>query len=106
MDLKLDLIIYLKTDPEIAYARMKARARAEEEFCSRRDFGDLHESYEDWLIRKVVKSPNSVNQHVIVLDANKSKEDVAAQCFTQLRDYLKSLTEKMRTIEDETLQSK
>ena len=29
-DIKVDMIVYLRTDPEIAHARVKSRARSEE----------------------------------------------------------------------------
>jgi len=90
LDLSLDVIVYLRTKPETAYSRMKARARSEESSCPIEYLTDLHESYEDWLIRKTVPGNDSViKQDVLVVDAEQSKEDVASQCFRLLEDYLK-----------------
>jgi len=90
LDLSLDVIIYLRTKPETAYSRMKARARSEESSCPLEYLTDLHESYEDWLIRKNVPGNESViKQDVLVVDAEQSKEEVASQCFRLLEDYLK-----------------
>ena len=86
MDLHLDLVIYLRTTPEVAYGRMLNRGRAEESTCPLSYLAALHESYEDWLIRD--KAQDSQVQHVIVVDANQSREDVAADCIEQLTKFL------------------
>ena len=52
MDLKLDLIVYLRTSPEVAYQRMRSRNRAEESGAPFSYLQHLHEAYEDWLIRQ------------------------------------------------------
>jgi deoxyadenosine/deoxycytidine kinase len=90
LDLNLDLIIYLRIKPETAFSRMKARGRVEEDSCPFEYLRDLHESYEDWLIKKTVGGDDSVvKQQVLVVDAEQSKEQVARQCFGLLEDYLK-----------------
>jgi deoxyadenosine/deoxycytidine kinase len=90
MDLHLDLVIYLRTAPEVAYQRMTNRARAEESTCPLSYLAALHESYEDWLIRDKVGPEKRRRQQVIVVDANQSREDVAADCIQQLTRFLSS----------------
>jgi deoxyadenosine/deoxycytidine kinase len=53
MGLDLDLIIYLRTDPEIAYKRMMSRGRSEEAGAPLGYLQLLHDAYEDWLIHQV-----------------------------------------------------
>ncbi|CAB4062731.1 dnk [Lepeophtheirus salmonis] len=53
----LDLIVYLRTLPEVAYCRLQKRARAEERTVPLDYLQDLHDAYEDWLMKKdMVKS--------------------------------------------------
>ena len=82
--LPLDLIVYLRTSPAVAYERLKARGRKEEtgvpmEFIEVRirhniDLSiklfsqSLHHSYEDWLIHQ---KQGPLPAQVLVLDADK-----------------------------------
>lgn len=103
LDLNLDLIIYLRTEPSIAYERMKMRARAAEDLCPLDYLAELHESYEEWLVR----NPKT-NSHVIILDANRTKEEVSAECFLKLKEYLENLrkkTEASECIQDDSAHS-
>ena len=68
LELKVDLIIYLKTQPEIVLERIKSRARKEENNISLSYLQSIHECYEDWLLYNKFPVPSCV----IVLDANKS----------------------------------
>jgi deoxynucleoside kinase len=45
-----DLIVYLRTTPEVAYERIKKRARDEESCVPFEYIKDLHELHENWLI--------------------------------------------------------
>lgn len=49
VDLSVDLVIYLRTTPEVAYQRLKARARSEEKIVSLEYLQDLHNLHEKWL---------------------------------------------------------
>lgn len=52
MDLNLDLIVYLRTSPEVAFNRMRARNRKEESGAPLSYLQCLHEAYEGtYLIR-------------------------------------------------------
>jgi len=64
---RIDLIIYLKTDPETAYSRIFQRARSEETSVSIEYLMRLHEKHENWLLHgESSKRPCPV----LTLDAN------------------------------------
>ena len=67
IDLAVDLIIYLRTDPETAMKRVQKRSRGEECLITIEHVKQLHELHEDWLINE--KFPR--HAPVIVVDANK-----------------------------------
>lgn len=66
-DLNLDLIVYLRTDPEIAYKRMIDRKRHEESKVPLEYLQKLHKLHEEWLVEKKLFSCPCP---VLVLDAN------------------------------------
>lgn len=47
-----DLIIYLRTSPEVVFERMRERARSEESCVPFKYLQELHELHEDWLIHQ------------------------------------------------------
>ncbi|XP_046662374.1 deoxynucleoside kinase-like, partial [Homalodisca vitripennis] len=47
-----DLIVYLRTEPEVVYQRMKARARTEEAQVPLEYLQQLHQMHDDWLLHK------------------------------------------------------
>nr|CAD7429412.1 unnamed protein product [Timema monikensis] len=49
-DIQLDLIVYLRSSPEIVHQRIQKRNRPEEMFISLDYLKDLHNSYESWLL--------------------------------------------------------
>eukprot|EP00088_Acartia_fossae_P013466 TRINITY_DN1706_c0_g1_i2.p1 TRINITY_DN1706_c0_g1~~TRINITY_DN1706_c0_g1_i2.p1 ORF type:complete len:286 (-),score=74.45 TRINITY_DN1706_c0_g1_i2:261-1118(-) len=67
MDINLDLIVYLKTSPEVAYERLKMRGRKEEAGVPMEFIQHLHQCYEDWLLDEKFGPPPAP---VLVLDAN------------------------------------
>lgn len=69
-NLSADLIIYLKTDPEIAFNRIKKRGTNEDLLINMKYIKNLHEMHEDWLIRKKYPIPAPV----AVIDANYSNK--------------------------------
>jgi len=89
-DTKVDLIIYLRTSPQVAFERMARRARSEEATLPLQHFQRLHKLHEDWLIgdTKTVSTP------VIVIDAN---EDIShlAKTYRQLAKAVWRATNKM-----------
>ena len=51
-DLGVDLIVYLRTSPETAMARVKSRGRQEEEGITLDYFQKMHRLHEDWLVNR------------------------------------------------------
>lgn len=67
-EVSCDLIVYLRTDPEVAYNRIKERCRNEERSIPYDYIKKLHEHHENWLNYKtafVCPAP------ILVIDANK-----------------------------------
>ena len=56
-----DLIVYLRTDPEVAHDRIKKRARDEESCVPFEYLKDLHELHENWLIHGTCYRPAPVS---------------------------------------------
>ncbi|XP_045596613.1 deoxynucleoside kinase [Procambarus clarkii] len=65
-DCRVDLVVYLRTDPRLVYARAKSRARVEEQEVPLKYFEDLHKRYEEWMCEERFPLPAPV----FVLDAN------------------------------------
>ncbi|ODN04972.1 Thymidine kinase 2, mitochondrial [Orchesella cincta] len=101
-NLNLDLLIYLRTSPETVFNRMNQRGREEESSVPFDYLKNLHETYEDWLVKGKVGnfgpalncdgSDNNFrldpNQKVIVIDANQGKAEVALQCKKYLIQFM------------------
>lgn len=69
-DVKIDLIVYLRTDPETVFERVMARQRPEEKAIPLKLLQELHNYHEQWLIeRKTFPVPAPI----LVVDANKDK---------------------------------
>lgn len=68
-DVSVDLIVYLRTSPEVARERIRQRDRAEEHSIPLEYLQALHELHEDWLMGKKNLLPLAP---VLVLDANTS----------------------------------
>merc|ERR1719341_1449070 len=52
LGIPLDLIVYLRTSPQVAYDRLRQRGRKEESGVPMQFIEGLHQSYEDWLIHQ------------------------------------------------------
>lgn len=90
LGLGADLIVYLQTSPEVAYARLKARKRGEEHLIHLDYLKALHELHEDWLLRERFPRPAPV----LVLDANKDYKDMESD-FQNVKGIIaKHLQEK------------
>jgi len=50
--LQVDLIVYLKTDPQVVFERIAARGRTEENSITLPYLQSIHKLHEDWLIHK------------------------------------------------------
>ena len=52
MNFKVDQIIYLRTDPEVVYERIKNRNRSEENTIPLQYLKELHKLHEEWLVHQ------------------------------------------------------
>ncbi|XP_018566581.1 deoxynucleoside kinase-like [Anoplophora glabripennis] len=68
-----DLIVYLRTSPEIAYERIIERSRVEEKFISIDYLRELHNIHEEWLF---YKNLHYCPAPVIVLNADLDKSSI------------------------------
>jgi len=75
MGLDLDLIVYLRTTPEVAYERMRSRGRWEEDGAPFSYLQSLHNCYEDWLIHKKFGDAHELPP-VLVLDADQNMDEM------------------------------
>lgn len=69
---QIDLIIYLRTDPDIVFERIQKRGRPEESKITLDYLRSLHDLHEDWLVRKKFPLPAPV----LTIDANTPLEDL------------------------------
>lgn len=70
----VDLIIYLKSDPDVVFERIKRRARPEEAGITLDYLRKLHQRHEDWLIGQKFPPPAPV----LTIDANTPLEQIVA----------------------------
>ena len=66
--LKVDLVVYIRSDPTILQQRIQARGREEEEGdqLSQEYLTDLHQRHEEWLVREQFPVPAPLT----ILDGN------------------------------------
>ncbi|KAJ8923654.1 hypothetical protein NQ315_010234 [Exocentrus adspersus] len=69
----VDLVVYLRTTPEVAYERIIQRNRKEEKTISFDYLKELHDIHEDWLF---YKNLHHCPAPVIVLNANLDKSSI------------------------------
>ena len=84
MDLQLDLIIYLRTDPEVSYSRMRKRNRKEESKAEQDYLTNLHYAYDDWLVNRKF---GKLNVPLLEIDANQDI-DTVKEIYQKLRDII------------------
>ena len=77
--LKADVIIYLRTSPEIALTRVRSRNRQGEENVSLDYLTDLHQYYDNWL---------SHEDNVIVVDVDDFDKVCPEQIYARVMSYL------------------
>ena len=94
VDLSVDLVIYLRTTPEVAYQRLKARARSEEKIVSLEYLQDLHNLHEKWL-QQGAEVLGSSSFKILISDwALKPKQNFDHHLFFHFRQSPKSLSEQ------------
>ena len=64
IDTAVDLFVYLRTSPEIAFERMRSRNRPEERNVTIDYLREIHDLHEEWLYA------NSSNQAVLIVNGN------------------------------------
>ena len=77
--LKADVIIYLRTSPEIALTRVRSRNRQGEENVSLDYLTDLHQYYDNWLLHE---------DNVIVVDVDDFDKVCPEQIYARVMSYL------------------
>ena len=95
MSLELDLIVYLRTKPEVAYERMVQRGRLEETGNSGPPLSYLqilHKAHEDWLMKQKF---GTLNPKIIVLDAN--------QDLSHMRSHYEEYQDQIRGLKEDSL---
>ena len=85
LDFKIDHIVYLRTDPNVAFERIKKRSRHEEHLIDFDYIKDLHELHEDWLFRRTKFQP--IPAPVTVIEANDDL-DVLQEKYQHLEKIL------------------
>uniref|UniRef100_A0A6A7G0G5 Deoxynucleoside kinase-like isoform X1 n=1 Tax=Hirondellea gigas TaxID=1518452 RepID=A0A6A7G0G5_9CRUS len=73
LNIAVDLIVYLRTSPEVVHDRMKRRGRTEEAGVPITYLQRVHDYYEQWLMKGIPRSPPAP---VLVIDANSDLETV------------------------------
>jgi deoxyadenosine/deoxycytidine kinase len=66
--------IYLQTNPQICYERMRVRSRSEESTVSLEYLNMLHEKHENWLVKKTGIEQSVKNIPVLVLQCDEDFE--------------------------------
>lgn len=87
-ELQIDQIIYLRTDPEIAFRRIKKRDRPEERDLSLEYLAELRDYHDNWLLHSTYPIPAP---HVTVLDGNKELSELDVD----IQNLKKTLLEKL-----------
>lgn len=67
-NIKLDLIIYIRTSPEISFSRIKSRGRMEETNVSLQFIREIHDLHEIFI--------KNINTDTIIVDGNRNKLEV------------------------------
>uniref|UniRef100_A0A2K6UAR0 Thymidine kinase 2, mitochondrial n=1 Tax=Saimiri boliviensis boliviensis TaxID=39432 RepID=A0A2K6UAR0_SAIBB len=84
MDVSVDLIVYLRTNPETCYQRLKRRCREEEKVIPLEYLEAIHHLHEEWLIKG---SLFPVAAPVLVIEADHHMEKML-ELFEQNRDRI------------------
>lgn len=83
-NIETDLIVYLRTSPEIVHQRMRIRARKEENAVSLEYLKQIHEVHDEWLLYQTLFS---LPAPVIILDGNKTIEEMVQE-FNKCKDEI------------------
>lgn len=92
-----NLILYLKTSPEVAFNRVVERAREEEASITFAYLEQLHKFHEDFLLH----SDKLPGTRVIVVDADGSRDDMQIEfqrCYQEIKKYYSEIGDDKRAI--------
>ena len=89
-DVGTDLIIYLRTSPDVAMERAAKRGRKEEAQVAPEVFKGIHKNYDLWLYGN---DRSRIPANVITIDADKDREGIAQQLRTRRADIVDALHE-------------
>lgn len=82
--IRCDVIVYLKTSPEVANDRVQERAREEESTLDFEYLCQLHKAHEDLLCN----SHHPLETPIIVVDANKNFDEIQEEyqrCYIEIK---------------------
>jgi len=96
VDLGVDLIVYMRTSPEVALSRLMKRGRGEEHLIAKAYIDDLHTLHEDWLVHH----KHALPAPVIVVDANKDITEMQ-EVYDEQEENLMGRARQHTTEEDD-----
>ncbi|XP_067672097.1 thymidine kinase 2, mitochondrial-like [Haliotis asinina] len=82
---ELDLIVYLRADPEVCYERIRKRSRKEESCVPKKLIDELHNLHEEWLVKQTL---GSIPAPVLILDANRGYDKMMSLYEDKRREIL------------------
>lgn len=82
---RVDLIVYLRTQPEVIHERIQKRDRSEESSCSLEYLRALHDLHDEWLIKR---TKFSCPARVLVIDGNVSRSEMFQTLVERCREIL------------------
>lgn len=94
-EIRVDLIVYLRSSPEIVHQRIKQRGRTEESLVPLSYLQELHFLHEDWLIKK---NKGNNNIPVLVLDGNLNQDEIESE-YKKLEEIIEGYTNNPELIE-------
>ena len=89
IEMKADVIMYLRTSPEKAFERIQKRKRTEELNIPFEYIQQLHKCHEEWLMDKYIH----IDHKVIVIDANIDLPELASDYEDTRQEILKIISE-------------
>ena len=92
-DMEVDLVIYLKTSPEVAMSRVRGRQRKEEQEIQLDFFKRMHDLHEDWLIYKNSSATATPPPQVLVINADQDLS-VLTRTYSKLAKMIWKLIPK------------
>lgn len=85
VNIRADMIVYLRTTPEVVFERMRKRAREEESCVPLKYLQELHELHENWLIHKRCGPDIPVS----IVDANLGLDTIVSEYAKSEKQILK-----------------